>query len=157
MKKIITFLGVGSNLGNKQLNIKNAIAHIKKTTQITVIKTAPFYESQPVGYTNQPYFINTVIQCETELTPETLLNKLKLIEKIIGRKKAPRYGPRIIDIDILFYDNKIINKEILIIPHPEIQNRTFVLYPMNDIAPNFTHPVLNKKISELKEAVSYKL
>ena len=145
MEKI--FLALGSNIGNRQENINQAIRFLSK--EITDIKQAPIYESKAVGYENQPDFLNTVISGYTDLSPEELLNFVKKVEKQTGRIKRFRWGPREIDIDILFYGNIVVEKDNLIIPHPRIQERDFVLKPLCDLEPEFLHPVLKKTVLEL--------
>ncbi|WP_297453462.1 2-amino-4-hydroxy-6-hydroxymethyldihydropteridine diphosphokinase [Persephonella sp.] len=145
MKKI--FLALGSNIGNRQENINQAIRFLSK--EITDIKRAPIYESKAVGYEDQPDFLNTVISGYTDLSPEELLNFVKKVEKQTGRIKRFRWGPREIDIDIIFYGNLVIEKDNLIIPHPRIQERDFVLKPLCDLEPEFIHPVLKKTVLEL--------
>ena len=144
----IVFLSIGSNLGNKKNNILTSIKYIKQFAK--VIKKSFLYETSPVGYLNQPYFFNCVIQIETDLGPMTLLDRLKSIEKLMGRKKTVRWTNRIIDLDILFYDNSIIQTQKLIVPHKELHKRKFVLYPLEEIVPNYIHPILKKTVSRLK-------
>ncbi|WP_029520350.1 2-amino-4-hydroxy-6-hydroxymethyldihydropteridine diphosphokinase [Persephonella sp. IF05-L8] len=145
MEKI--FLALGSNIGNRQKNINQAIEFLSK--EIKDIKQAHIYKSKAVGYENQPDFLNTAISGYTDLSPEELLGFVKHIEKQIGRKKRFRWGPREIDIDILFYGNLVLEKENLIIPHPRIHERDFVLKPLCDLEPEFIHPVLKKPLKEL--------
>lgn len=148
MKKDNTvFIGLGTNLGDREKNLKNAIADMQKFIAIEHISS--IYETQPVGYEKQGWFLNMVIQGQTQLSPRHLLKKLKAVEKKSGRKPTFHEGPRIIDLDILFYADNIISCDDLIIPHPEIQNRGFVLTPLNEIAPGFIHPKLKKKINNL--------
>ncbi len=138
------FLGFGSNIGDKKGNIEKAYSELKRAG-IKFIKTSRFYQTKPYGVEKQPEFLNSVAQISTELGPFRLLELVKLIEKKIGREKTFRWGPRIIDIDILFYGDIIIKSKILNIPHIDVCNRCFVLVPMCEIACDFTHP--EKKIS----------
>jgi len=126
-----------------------------KENQIDIIKKSPVYMTKPYGYENQPPFLNCVVQGETELTAEELLNTLLMIEKEIGRVRRIHWGPRIIDLDIIFFDSVIIDKPNLKIPHPDIKNREFVLKPLADIAPDFIHPVLHKTVKELLEMLRH--
>ncbi|WP_029523202.1 2-amino-4-hydroxy-6-hydroxymethyldihydropteridine diphosphokinase [Persephonella sp. KM09-Lau-8] len=145
MEKI--FLALGSNIGNRQENINQAIKFL--STKILDIKQATIYESKAIGYENQPDFLNTAISGYTDLSPEELLKFIKQVEEQTGRIKRFRWGPREIDIDILFYGNLVLEKENLIIPHPRIHERDFVLKPLCDLEPEFIHPVLKKTIKEL--------
>lgn len=152
MNKI--FLGFGANVGNKKRNINLAIKLLKeKVKDITV---APMYESRPVGYKNQANFLNTVLVAETNLSPEELLIFVKNIEKRIGRIKRFRWGPREIDIDILFYDTIVRKDENLEIPHPSIQERDFVLVPLIDLDPDYIHPIFGKFVKTLLEKIPLK-
>lgn len=149
MKQI--FLGLGTNLGEKKKNLEKArekIVVIAKT-----IKSSPIYETPPFGIAEQPYFYNQVLEIETILKPKLLLEKLLAIEKEMGRVRTMKNGPRIIDIDILFYDNLILKTESLQIPHTGAVTRSFVLIPMNEIAPEFVHPIEKKRIRELCDTI----
>ena len=112
------------------------------------------YETPPWGYENQPAFLNMAVKCETNLEPESLLKRLKQLEVQLGREQSFRWGPRLIDIDILFYNDLILESESLTIPHPRLHERAFVLVPLADIAPDFIHPVLKKTIKELLAGVN---
>ena len=148
------YLGLGSNVGDKLSNIKKAINHIKKTLKIK--KISPVYKTEPVGYKKQDWFLNCSVEAETDKKPLALLNFLKSIEKKLKRKETFKFGPRTIDIDILFYDDKIIKSKKLIIPHPRLHKRFFVLEPLGKINPNFTHPKYKKTIMELKNKLKYR-
>ncbi|MBI5389391.1 2-amino-4-hydroxy-6-hydroxymethyldihydropteridine diphosphokinase [Candidatus Woesearchaeota archaeon] len=141
------YLSIGSNLGNERRNLEQAIAFLKEKCKI--IKVSPFYKTKPMYSKNQPAFLNAAIGVETALSPKELLFFLKSIEKRMGRKKAKRYGPRLIDIDILLYGKQIIKNRGLIIPHPRMQERQFVLQPLAEIAPKVVHPLLKKRITTL--------
>ncbi len=145
MKKV--FLALGSNVGNRKENIEKAIELLGE--KISNIKTAKIYKTKPVGVENQPEFLNTAIVGFTELEPEKLLEFTKSVEKKVGRVYRFRWGPREIDIDILFYEDLIIKTKELTIPHPRIQERDFVLKPLLDLEPDFVHPVLKKTIKEI--------
>ena len=142
------FIAIGTNLGDKEENIRQSIKKMEQNN-IHIIKKSNVYKTMPYGYKNQPVFLNCAVQAETMLSPEELLYTLLSIEKQMGRKRKIHWGPRIIDLDIIFYDNLIINSSNLKIPHPDMQNREFVLKPLCDIAPNFVHPVLHKTMKEL--------
>ncbi|MBM4425989.1 MAG: 2-amino-4-hydroxy-6-hydroxymethyldihydropteridine diphosphokinase [Chloroflexi bacterium] len=143
----IVYLALGSNMGNRLANLKNAISLL--TPQMTVKKKSPVYETPPWGYTDQPAFLNQVVMVETYMEAEPLLGHLKRLETALGRAESFQNGPRLIDIDILFYDDVILDSPPLVIPHPRLHQRAFVLVPLNDIASDFVHPVLGKPISDL--------
>lgn len=142
------FIGLGSNLGDRKAYLDKAMNEIEEFAR--VVKKSSVYETDPVGYKNQGRFLNMVVEIETSFTPSDLLDKLKELEKIVGRKKSEvRFGPREIDLDILLYGNQIINEEELKVPHPEMSKREFVLDPLNEISPFTVNPQLNKTIREL--------
>ena len=137
------FLGLGSNLGDRQQNLEAACNAFR------ILKRSSIYETEPVGLLEQPWFLNMVIEIETGGTPQQLLYYCQSVENKLGRRREIPKGPRTIDIDILFYDTWIVEERDLIIPHPEIPNRKFVLEPLNEIEPHFEHPVFKRTISEL--------
>ncbi len=141
------FIALGSNIAPAKENIDRAVSALNQTGK--VIKIANYIISKPEGFTEQSDFVNTVLLLETDLKPLPLLKKLKELETSLGRKPTFRNGPRVIDLDILFYDDKSINLPDLVIPHKSLAEREFVLVPLNEIAPNFIHPVLHKRVSEL--------
>ncbi len=143
----IVYLSLGSNIGNRRKNIETAIIELEKNN-INPVKLSSLYETEPVG-PKQRKFYNMAGKFNTKLQPKELLKQLKRIEKNLGRIKTFRWGPRVIDVDILFYDKQVIKTKNLIIPHKEIQNRAFVLVPMKEIAPYFIHPVYKKTVSTL--------
>ena len=143
----IVYLGLGTNLGDRKQNIRKAIEAI--SLKMSISKQSSLYETTAWGYTDQPNFLNQVIQVETNLSPLRLLNFLKKTEVELGRVENFRYGPRLIDIDILFYDDLVITTSRLQIPHPMLPERAFVLVPLNEIAPGYIHPVLKKTVAEL--------
>jgi 2-amino-4-hydroxy-6-hydroxymethyldihydropteridine diphosphokinase len=141
-------IAIGTNLGNRKENIETAIQKIKENG-INIEKVSPIYETPPYGYTDQPAFLNCAVLAKTILSPHKLLDTLLSIEKEMGRVRKIHWGPRIIDLDIIFYDNLIIDEPDLKIPHPDMQNREFVLKPINDIAPCFVHPKFCKTVKTL--------
>jgi len=143
----IAYLGLGTNLGDRKENLSKAIEAI--SLKMSISKQSSLYETTAWGYIEQPDFLNQVIQVETELSPLRLLNFLKKTEVKLGRVENFRYGPRLIDIDILFYDDLVITTSRLQIPHPMLPERAFVLVPLNEIAPGYIHPVLKKTVAEL--------
>lgn len=145
------FLGLGTNLDNKEENIGNAIKYIEELIGKVVSQSA-LYITEPWGFESDNTFINAVVAVETSLAARDVLDATKKIERLMGRtyKSVNRqYKDRIIDIDILFYDDLVINEDDLIIPHPLMQERLFVMQPLSEIAPGFVHPVLKKSIKEL--------
>ena len=143
------YIAIGSNLGSPLENCVAAITAIRSHPDIAFIAASSFYETEPVGVTDQNWFVNAVIRVETSLKPIVLLQALLRIEKDMGRIRTEKWGPRIIDLDILFYGNCVLNYPELIIPHPEISERNFVLAPLAEIAGDFIHPSLKKSVSSL--------
>lgn len=144
----LIILSLGSNVGNRIDNMNKAI-EILSNKGIRIKQISSFYETEPWGVKEQAKFLNAVIKAETSLSPQELLLCIKSIESELGRKETFRWGPRMIDIDILFYDNQVINNDELTIPHPLIQDREFVLLPLVEILPDWIHPVLSKDIKTL--------
>lgn len=144
----VAYIGIGSNLGDREFNCKQAIGLLRQKGT-TVIKESSPYETKPWGVTDQPLFLNMAIEIETDLKPFELLRTLKDIEKEMGREETFLWGPRIIDLDILLYDNNIVDEKGLRIPHPHMQDREFVLRPLCEIAGDVIHPSLLLSIEEL--------
>jgi 2-amino-4-hydroxy-6-hydroxymethyldihydropteridine diphosphokinase len=143
------FLGLGSDLGNREANLLSAIGAVESRVG-AINSVSPVYETEPFGFKGDADFLNMVISVETILSPQETLRRVLAIESEMGRKRAEsRNISRIIDIDILLYDDDVINDRSLNVPHPRMHERRFVLVPMNDIAPDLKHPVLGKTISEL--------
>jgi 2-amino-4-hydroxy-6-hydroxymethyldihydropteridine diphosphokinase len=147
MDEHVVYLALGSNLGNRALNLKEAIASLPP--QMEVKAKSAVYETPPWGFEDQEKFLNQVLRVETYLKPEPLLKHLKRLEVALGRKETLKNGPRLIDIDILFYDDLVMYSPALTIPHPFMHERGFVLVPLMDIAGDFVHPVRKKTIREL--------
>lgn len=147
MDKHIVYLALGSNLGDREENLKQAIASLPP--QMDVKAKSNVYETPPWGYEEQPRFLNQVLKTQTYLQPEPLLKHIKRLEVALGRKATFQNGPRVIDIDILMYDNLVLNTPILSIPHPHMHERGFVLLPMMDIAPDLVHPLTQKSVREM--------
>ena len=144
-----TYLSLGSNLGNKKLQIDNAIQLIADRVG-EVIKQSSWYETSPWGFSSDDNFLNIALKVNTNLSAEEVFQNIAGIEQQLGRKrKGVGYASRVIDIDILFYDDCVINQESLTIPHPRLHLRRFVLIPMNEIEPDLIHPILNKSIKLL--------
>ncbi|MFH1460706.1 MAG: 2-amino-4-hydroxy-6-hydroxymethyldihydropteridine diphosphokinase [Candidatus Omnitrophota bacterium] len=154
-KKARVYLGIGSNLKNRKKNIAQALKLIEENADTHIIKTSPVYETNPVGRVSQGKFLNVAVKIETLLTPNKLLKLLKAIEAKLGRKKSKiKWGPRLIDLDILLYNNLVLNRKELSIPHKLMQERYFVLGPLNDIAPKIKHPLHKKTINKLLKELS---
>jgi 2-amino-4-hydroxy-6-hydroxymethyldihydropteridine diphosphokinase len=147
MKNVI-YLSLGSNVGDRAENIVSALSFLQSSLSINIEKISSFYETSPIG-PKQRSFYNIVIEAQTVLKPDKLLLFIKQVEHILGRKKSIRWGPRVIDIDILFFGRKIVDQAGLTVPHKELQNRLFVLIPLSEVASGFVHPVLKQKISSI--------
>ena len=150
LKSHIVYISVGSNIEDKYLNCINGINALTQKGKTSIIKKSEFYETEPVDYTDQDWFVNGVVKIGTSLDPSELLKMLKAIEKGIGRTQTLiRYGPRILDMDIILYDDLVLNSPQLTIPHPRMHKRRFVLCPICDIDPDMIHPVLHYKMRNL--------
>lgn len=145
---MIAYIGIGSNLGDRKENCLRAIRLLRENG-IDVIKESSLYETEPWGVEDQPRFINMVVMVETTKPPMELLNTLKSIESEMGRKPSKRWGPRLIDLDILLYGDLVLSEDVLKIPHPLLEKREFVLIPLSEIAPDLVHPISGKTIAEL--------
>jgi len=143
----IVYLALGSNLDDRLANLKQAIASL--SPQMEVKAKSRVYETPPWGYADQPMFLNQVIKANTYLEFEPLLKHIKRLEMALGRKPSFKNGPRLIDIDILFYDDLVLNTPSLVIPHPHMHERGFVLLPLMEIAPDLVHPVHKKSVREM--------
>ena len=141
------FLALGANLGDRRANLAQAVRSIRAAA--TLVQAASLYETKPVGYLDQPDFLNSACQVSTSLPPLGLLHFLKQIEQQIGRQSSFRNAPRPIDIDILLYGSLVLESDQLVIPHPRMSDRAFVLAPLAEIAPQLVHPVLHLTIAEL--------
>ncbi len=145
------YLALGSNLGDRLANLQAALDALPPTAQVQA--TSPVYETPPWGVVEQPLFLNQAAQVTTELPPLELLSSLKRLEAQMGRVPTVPYGPRLIDLDILFYDDLVLEASGLTIPHPHMAERAFVLVPLADLAPDLCHPVLGKTVRELLAGV----
>lgn len=143
----LVYLGIGTNLGDRLANLTLAVQSLTAFTRLQAVSSV--YETLPWGFTDQPPFLNLAVKAETKLKPAPLLRKLKKIEVELGRKPSFRYGPRLIDIDILFYGSLVFQSGSLVIPHPHLHERAFVLVPLADLAPSFRHPLLDLTVAEL--------
>ncbi len=148
---VICYIGIGSNLGNSLINCKNSVELISQIRGVELSAMSSFYRTEPVGNVSQNYFINAVVEIKTVLSPADLFEALQAIENNMGREREIKGGPRIIDLDLLFYGQKVVNEENLIVPHLELHKRRFVLEPLCEIASYFIHPVFGISIRGLKE------
>ncbi len=147
---VTVYLGLGSNLGNRQENLDQALKLLAQRMRLG--KVSSIYDTEPIGNVNQPRFLNMACEAFTRLSPEGLLALVKGIEQKMGRYS--RSGePRIIDIDVLLFGDKVVNTRDLIIPHPQIAERSFVLVPLSEIAPDVVHPVTKKTIKEMNQVI----
>jgi 2-amino-4-hydroxy-6-hydroxymethyldihydropteridine diphosphokinase len=152
----LVYLSLGSNVGNRAAELRDALSRLNAIGRVTAVSS--FYETEPMEFTEQPWFLNCVAALETTHTPQQLLAAILGIEEKMGRRRVQKKGPRIIDIDILLYDDAVVhgektNSSELTIPHPAMQQRRFVLEPLAEIVPGLLHPVLKKTIRELLDAL----
>jgi 2-amino-4-hydroxy-6-hydroxymethyldihydropteridine diphosphokinase len=152
----IVYIGLGSNIGDRNSYLEAALLHIAKECKASIIAKSSIKETKPVGYVDQPDFLNQIIKIETELTPMDLLFALKKIESDMGRIRRFSLGPREIDLDILLYDDLIIDSDIIIIPHPEIIKRDFILEHLIELDPQLIEPISKKKYSEVLKYAAFK-
>lgn len=150
----IVHIGVGSNLGEREDNCHKAL-QLLETNGVTILRRSSLFETEPWGEKDQPRFINMAVEGETSLSPDQLLNVVKTVERTLGRERTFRWGPRIIDLDILFYDEMAISTEDLCLPHPRIAEREFVLLPLSEITPQKMHPILGKTIYTILEELKH--
>jgi 2-amino-4-hydroxy-6-hydroxymethyldihydropteridine diphosphokinase len=151
----IVYLGLGSNLGDRVGYVQQALGLLKDTHSVRVISTSSFYETEPVGYKDQDWFVNAAVAVDTSLSPGELLERCQRIEQQLGRQRDPENqdGPRTIDIDILFYDSLVLNEPGLTIPHPRLHERAYALVPLLEINPRMVHPVLNQTVEQMHHAL----
>jgi len=152
MKKTV-YLGLGSNLGDRAAQLEQAIAGLA-TAGITPVRCSSFYATEPVGFAPQHWFLNAVVEAETELMPRQLLRATQGVERSLGRRRTVPSGPRTVDIDILLYGGTVVSMPDLEIPHPRMAERRFVLVPLREIAPTLHHPTLRRTVAELLAATS---
>ena len=145
------YLALGTNLGDRQANLEAALDAL--SSQIRLLDESAIYQTAPWGYEDQPDFLNQVVRAETTLSPRESLAFVKRVEEQVGREPSFRYGPRKIDIDILFYEDWIVDEDDLIIPHPRLHQRAFVLVPLADLAPDLCHPELKSTVLEMLKEV----
>jgi 2-amino-4-hydroxy-6-hydroxymethyldihydropteridine diphosphokinase len=147
----MAYLGLGSNLGDRRANLTAAVTGLPPAAR--VLRASSIFQTEPWGYLDQPAFLNQVLEVETRLAPVDLLAALKRLEAGLGRQATFRYGPRLIDLDILLYDELVLNQPDLVIPHPQLAQRAFVLVPLAELAPHLLHPLLGVSMAELKDRI----
>jgi len=151
---IICYIGIGSNLGDSLKHCQNAVENISRTRGIDLKAKSSLYKTEPVGIEEQGFFINAVVEIKTDFPVHNLMKALHKIERDMGRVREVKGGPRIIDLDLLFYGQQVISEQNLIIPHPEIHKRRFVLEPLCEIASYFIHPSFGVSIRGLKDRLT---
>jgi 2-amino-4-hydroxy-6-hydroxymethyldihydropteridine diphosphokinase len=151
---VICFIGLGSNLGRPLDRCLEAVEHLRLIRNSQVLRTSSFYRTEPVGPVDQDLFINAVIEMRTSLTVGELMRELQIIEMKMGREKTVKWGPRIIDLDILLYGQEIIKTGIINVPHPELHKRRFVMEPLYEIAPYAIHPAYGVSVTGLMERLT---
>ncbi|PKB79190.1 MAG: 2-amino-4-hydroxy-6-hydroxymethyldihydropteridine diphosphokinase [SAR202 cluster bacterium Io17-Chloro-G9] len=154
MDPVTVYLGLGSNLGRREDNLRRAIGLLRRWVRPQ--QSSPVYETAPWGFSQQPDFLNCILEAQATLTPRQVLASVKALERGMGRQPVARYGPRLIDVDILFYGGETVDSPDLQIPHPRLQQRAFVLVPLADLAPHLTHPALNLTVVQMADGVAGK-
>ena len=155
METHIAYLSVGSNIGNKRSNCQRGVDDLIDSGAAILMARSSFYRTEPVDYNDQDWFVNTVVKIKTTDSPHELLDRLKKIEKNHGRTdSSKRFGPRVLDLDIIMFDDLVVRSPWLTLPHPRMHQRRFVLQPMCDIDPGVVHPVLKKKIQHLLDNIA---
>lgn len=154
-KNIITaYIGLGSNIGDRKKNIDSAIEMLNSADDITVSAVSTYINTPPVGYTDQPDFLNAVVELKTTLSPQKLLAVCQDTERELKRVRVVKWGPRTIDLDILLYGEAVLDDENLIIPHPRMHEREFVMKPLKEIAPQAFHPVLEQTAGDIYKGLT---
>jgi 2-amino-4-hydroxy-6-hydroxymethyldihydropteridine diphosphokinase len=146
---VIAYVGLGANLGNPQQQLREALERLNAAEEVEVTRVSTFYRNPPLGPEDQPWYVNAVARVRTRLGPEELLRLLQQLEAGLGRVRGERWGPRVIDLDLLLYNGEVIFVPDLVVPHPEMHRRVFVLVPLAEIAPRAWHPVLQKSAEDL--------
>jgi 2-amino-4-hydroxy-6-hydroxymethyldihydropteridine diphosphokinase len=147
----LVYLSLGSNVGDREAQLQGAVTRLAAIGRVTAVSS--FYETEPVEFTEQPWFLNCAVALDTSQTPQQLMTSILRIEQEMGRRRVQNKGPRAIDIDILLFDDAVVDSPEVTIPHPALHQRRFVLEPLAEIAPELRHPVLHKTIRELRDAL----
>lgn len=150
MKRV--YLSLGANLGDREAALREALSQLG-AAGIRILRVSSLYETEPRDVPDQPWFLNAVVEAETELFPKQLLARTQAVEQAMGRKKTRPKGPRSIDVDILLYGNAVVDTETLVIPHPRMHERRFVLEPLAELAPELRHPVMRMTVREMLAGV----
>lgn len=153
IKPVVAYIGLGANLGDPRRQLAEALARLANVEEVEVVRVSSFYRNPPLGPPDQPWYVNAVAQVRTRLEPEQLLRVLHRLEQEAGRERRERWGPRVIDLDLLLYNGVILTGPDVRLPHPEMHRRAFVLAPLAEIAPGAWHPVLEKTAAELLAAL----
>ena len=148
---VICFIGIGSNLDNPAERCLEAVRRLSSVSGIKVLRRSSLYRTEPVGFTEQDWFVNTVVEMRTALTPRELLNALQMVEDCMGRVRGTKWGPRVIDLDILLYGQDVIHDDDLIVPHPLLHKRRFVLEPLCEVASYAIHPAFGVSVRGLMD------
>jgi len=146
---ITAYIGLGSNVGDRAGYLQAALQELDRVSDLRVVGVSPVYETAPAGVLEQPDFLNAVVEVRSHLEPRTLLREMQRIEDRLGRTRTERWGPRTIDLDLLFHGDAVLDEEDLVLPHPRLHERAFVLVPLCDLAPDLVHPLLGKAVREL--------
>jgi 2-amino-4-hydroxy-6-hydroxymethyldihydropteridine diphosphokinase len=151
---VIAYLGLGANLGDPEAQLREALERLDAADEVEVTRVSTFYRNPPLGPEDQPWYVNAAARLRTRLGPEELLRLLQQVETEMGRVRGERWGPRRLDLDLLLYNGEVIFTPDLVVPHPEMHRRAFVLAPLAEIAPGAWHPVLNKSVGDLLAALN---
>jgi 2-amino-4-hydroxy-6-hydroxymethyldihydropteridine diphosphokinase len=147
----MVYISLGSNVGNREQNLRTAIERLRELGDVKAVSS--IYETEPVEYTAQPWFLNAAVALETDLMPRQLMSRLLTIERDMGRRRTVAKGPRVIDLDVLLFGHSVVETPQLTVPHPAMHERRFVLEPLAEIAPDVRHPVSRRTVREMRDAL----